>query len=158
MSAWEDEAEQLMTQAQKDQQELTDTKSWNPEEGDILTGILVSGDKVPTKYGPAKIMNIKDKDGDVWTVWCTPTMLLSQLDDKAPAKGKGVSVKYGGMREPKTVGGNRYKTYTLVVQETDHQYWLEITKAFRLREDEAMQSSGSSGHSNAPFDPDDAPY
>jgi hypothetical protein len=157
--SWEDEADQLMSNAQKAQKDQSDAESWNPEEGDKLTGIMLSGAMLPTKYGPAKIMTVKDSDDKTWTVWCTATVLKNQLEEQAPTPGKGVSILFNGMKEPKNAGGNRYKSFTLISEETDHQYWLDVLSGFQAREQEAQQSSGGS---SAPFnsndDEDFAPY
>jgi len=128
--AWEDDAELLLEKEQEDREKLSDTTTWKPKEGDVLIGTLLEGKILDGEYGPCHIMNIEDKDGKVWTVWAGNKLLKDAVIEQAPKVGKGVSVKFDGMKQPSKPGGREYKAFYMACQESDHGYWKGVQEAF----------------------------
>ena len=140
--SWLDDAEGVVEHAEEEAAKVADSTNWKPAEGEILKGKLLNGAIVDGDYGPCKILNVETEDGSVVTVWAGNKLLADAVDQQAPAPGKGVVIKYGGMKKPSKPGGREYKLFTLACEESDFEYWLNIQKAF------AAEASGPSS-----FDP-----
>ena len=107
MADWLDDAEAAIEVEAEEQKALSDSKEWKPKEGDLLKGKLIQGKHIITKYGPTYIINVQDKDGQVWDVWAK-TMIENQLLQQFPAIGKGIAIKFNGMKQGETYKYGEY--------------------------------------------------
>jgi len=136
-----------------------ESKNWNKgrQEGDMLAGLLVRGDKVQIKgredEGPTYLMEIRDHEtGELFTVWCGNYQLKQAVIDKAPAKDKLVVVQYHG-RQPLD-GGKTMNVYTVEPEEEDFEYWRGIDEAFWKKQ----QDKPAAPVARTQFGPDEAPF
>ena len=144
--SWDDDAEVLLEKEQADREKLSKTKTWKPEEGDILKGTLLEAKIIDGEYGPCRVLNIEDADGEVWSVWAGNKLLKDAVIEQAPAQGKGVSIKFDGVKQPSKPGGREYKAFYMACEVTDHAYWKEVSDAFYAHADE-MNPAGGGGAS-----------
>ncbi len=142
---WLDGVEDRLIKVEEEQSGIENAESWDPEPGDILKGTVIGGKIIPTKYGPAPIINIL-KDGEegsqVFTVWCSRSILRGRLAELAPKPGKGISVKYVGLKQPKK-DGNAFHMYVMDVEESDHEYWRDVQQAYHIRETDSGAPSSA---------------
>ena len=142
--SWDDDAELLLEKEQADREKLSKTKTWKPDEGEILKGTLLEGKILDGEYGPCHIMNIEDADGEVWTVWAGNKLLKDALLDQAPKPGKGVSIKFDGVKKPAKPGGREYKAFYMACEASDHAYWRGVAQAFAAQSED-MNPAGGGG-------------
>ena len=142
--SWDDDAEVMLEKEQADREKLSSTQTWKPKEGDVLKGKLLEGKIIDGEYGPCKVLNIEDSDGKVWSVWAGNKLLKEAVDAQAPAQGKGVSIKFDGLKQPKRAGGREYGAYYMVVEVSDHEYWANVSRAFYANA-EALDPAGGGG-------------
>ncbi len=108
--SWLDDVEATIEVEHAEQEAIADATTWNPKEGDLLKGKLIGVKYINTKFGWTHLCHIVDNDGKAWDVWCGRTLLKNQLLEQMPALGKGIAIKYHGMKEGKEF---KYHDYTL---------------------------------------------
>ena len=132
-------------------------ETWRPEPGDMLAGTLVRGDRIMTARGDSRIMVIHDEETDKdWTVWCSGKMLLDAVLEKAPAEGSLIVVEFHGKFPVQSNPSYSFNKYTVIVDETDFEYWDQIDKRFR-RKAQANESTARVEQVES-FGPDEAPF
>jgi hypothetical protein len=123
----------------EEQQDRPET--WKPEPGDMLAGTLVKGDRVMTQNGDARLMVIHDEETDKnWTVWCSGKMLRDAVIEKAPALGSLIVVEFHGKFPVQSNPSYSFNKYSVIVDETDFEYWDKIEARYR-RKAQANESS-----------------
>lgn len=116
--------------------------TWVPEPGDMLAGTLVKGDHVMTGNGDARLMVIHDEETDKnWTVWCSGKMLLDAVLEKAPAKDTLIVVEFHGKFPVQSNPSYSFNKYTVIVDESDFEYWDKITKLYRRKAANSAESA-----------------
>jgi len=151
--SWLDSVDDRLEKIEAEQDSIQNSKTWEPEPGDVLKGTVVGGAIVPTKFGPAKIVNVLEngeEGGQVFTVWCSRKIIADRLTALAPKPGKGISVKYVGLKQPKR-DGNAFHMYVMDAEESDFQYWDDVQQVFHNRE----EGSGAPSSSNVMDSSDD---
>lgn len=122
-----------LEKAQTEQEALADAETWTPEPGDVLKGTVLSGRRISSEYGALNIISIVDKDKTIWNVWCGRTILRGLVGELYPKPGKGIKIKYVGLKQPKKTGGNAFHFYVMEVQESDKGYWEDIVSDFETK-------------------------
>lgn len=158
--SWEEESEALAAKEREDAEKANSAVTWKPEPGDSVVGTLIEGFIFQGDYDPCPVMVIEDSDGVVHKVFCGNKVLKESVEAKEPKPGMGVRVTYDGMREPTRPGGRAFKMFTLVVQESDTEYWHDVRRKFFTKQEEAMNSPGAGGYKpgEEPFDSTPVPY
>jgi len=109
-------------------------ETWKPEPGDMLAGTLVRGDHVMTTNGDARLLVVHDEATDQdWTVWCSGKMLKDAVIEKAPAKDGLIVVEFHGKFPVQSNPSYSFNKYTVIVDETDFEYWDGITKLYQRK-------------------------
>ena len=132
MSFFDGIEEALDTKA-AEEEELMSAEKWEPEEGEVLQGILLKANTPNTDFGRGLVLTVrnvgKTASGGVEpnksaAVWAGTVLrrLLEDPDTGQPKVGKALVIRYEGMKEPKK-GGNPFKMFTLIVEEQDPDYW-----------------------------------
>ena len=140
------DVEALFEKEEADREKIGDAKTWKPKEGDIIHGTLLEGKWVNTKHGDTRVLNVEDKDGQVWAVWASAKMLADELDAKAPKIGSHISIKFSGKKEPKKEGGYSYNLYQLHAPDEDHEYWYNNKRAFHQKTEELEAEALGGSH------------
>jgi hypothetical protein len=92
-------------------------KNWEPEPGNTLMGTLTDAMVVNgTRYGDTPLAVITDKDaGTKHGVWLSRSMLLRLFNEKRPAPGSKVVIRYNGTAVSPS-SGRTYHTYRMRVE------------------------------------------
>ena len=109
-NSWLEDAEAALDTEAKQQALIGDAKKWDPEPNGLLKGVLLESKYFGTKYGFTWLLHVLDSDSQVWAVWGGRTMLKNAIEDQTPAIGKGIAIRYHGMKEGKEF---KYHDYTL---------------------------------------------
>ena len=112
-------------------EKLADTVTWKPRDGfkkkkeeQVLVGVLVDAKIVSGNFGPTIVLNIEDDDDVVWTVWAGDSLLRDALSlEEKPALSHRVRLTYTGKQKAKKPGGYDYHMWAVEAQETDPDFW-----------------------------------
>jgi hypothetical protein len=143
------DVEALFDKEEADRAKIEKSKVWKPDAGDVLYGVLLDGRWVNTIHGDTRVLNVEDKDGEVWTVWASSWMLADELDKKAPKIGSTIGIKFVEKRPAKKEGGYPLNVYMLNVEVSDYDYWANNKRAFH-QQGEDMNPAGGGGSGLAP--------
>jgi hypothetical protein len=91
---------------------------WNPDDipGTTLVGELTGWETIVTDYGPARIAIIADEeDGHRWGVALFRAVLKKLFEQRDPAIGDTIGLKYIGVQQPKRKGANEFHNYVMKV-------------------------------------------
>ena len=150
--SWLDGADDRLLETEKEQTALAEAENWSPEPGDMLHGTVVEGKIVSTKHGNSTIINVLDAETQkIITVWCSRFILKNLVSDLAPMPTKGISIKYVGLKQPSSDGGNPFHMYVMDVEASDHAYWETVHEAFLVKQ----RQEGSAPIRQAPNPQDD---
>jgi len=115
-ASWLDDAEAAIETEHAEQEAIGEANTWSPEAGDLLKGKLIGVKYINTKFGWTYLIHVMDAKEQVWDVWCGRTVLKNRLLEEAPALGKGIAIKYHGMKEGKEF---KFHDYTLSAEPQD---------------------------------------
>ena len=130
-----------------------DAINWKPEPGDILKGTFTNAKVANTKYGKALLVFITSVEGEDYEVWCTRTMLRSQMSDAMPKKDTMIAVQFHGMTSAKREGGKDYNDYTVRCKESNPPAWHLLLDELDAKPAHQQASNTSSEHVAPDFDP-----
>jgi hypothetical protein len=102
-------------------------ESWRPDKLELghpnpIVGVLLRVVDGPDRgYGPTKIAELQDMDGQVWALWLLGHVLRAEFIESpaAPAAGELVAVSYQGRRQRKNARAGEvagYESYRVVVE------------------------------------------
>jgi hypothetical protein len=96
-----------------------DVEGWRPEEGESLTGKVVSVDTRPSDYGDDyPLVEVERENGEVVAVHGFHSVLKRELARLRPAPGDTIGIKYFG----KAQGRNQtYEKYRVIVERASGQ-------------------------------------
>ena len=123
---WDGEA--AVEKEEEKQSATADATTWKPETDDVLVGTLIDAKFIVGDYGPSLLLNITDKDTKTWAVWAGSKIIREAVREKAPAIGKGISIKYGGKKQPKKAGANAYHVHFVQAEASDEEFWHDLYK------------------------------
>jgi hypothetical protein len=125
---------------------------WDPTEGDVLRGIFLKASVIPTKYGPAILAIVRDlEDERSLKVWCTRSVLKSEILESIPKPGSKIVIRYSGERTAKS--GNMFHLYQVASEKMDADYWGPLLRAIH-----APQSPRAAAKKADFVPPDEAPF
>lgn len=81
--------------------ELDYAEAWKPEPGDVLRGRVEMIEAVNTAYADNVPVVTVANDDERWSVWCSRTVLRSEMERQAPNVGDEIEVTYLGVPEGK---------------------------------------------------------
>ena len=89
--------------------------SWKPEPGDALTGEFIRWDTlIGNLENKHRIAIIEDRAGVRYSLWCSPTMLRSEMKRANPQPGDGITIE---RREDRDTGKpNPLKVFRVTVK------------------------------------------
>lgn len=88
--------------------------TWEPDEGDSITGVALELREADTKYGPKPVLDLQTSDGEKWSIWANRN-LLDGMQDAGVDEGDRIKVTFDGKKigERKQGGDFTYKAFTV---------------------------------------------
>lgn len=85
------------------------SEAWVAEEGDQLTGTVISLGELEGDYGPYPTVEIRDEDGKYWMWHAFDTVAKNELARQKPSIGDAIGIAYLGVK--KTKPGSKYDSF-----------------------------------------------
>lgn len=107
--------------------------AWKPAPGEILVGTVEAYDTWEGKYGPVKVVVLRDDaEGNLVSVYLGATVLYEEFRKLRPRPGETVGIRYLGKDEDR--GYHKYKV--MVERETDVEAFFGMTRTATPRDDD----------------------
>jgi len=118
-----------------------ETVEWDPEEGEILIGVVHAKDMANTKFGTRPVVELRGEDGTLYTVWCNSVLTSELRSVGGIERGEAIAIRFDGTED---VGkGNAAKLYTVVKEEGEGSE--EVERVNGAAEPAGQSESGPSG-------------
>jgi len=95
---------------------------------------------------------LRDLEGTLYKAWLSASGAVRGLQDAAPAPGSLLFIKYEGEKESSTTQGRKFKSYSVIADVQDPDYWTSVAKAFASRNVEVTAKAAPT------LDPNEAPF
>jgi hypothetical protein len=124
-----DQLDDLFTQ----EEARADEGQWDFEENPEIRGILVGVGYAPgTQYGPYFVLRIKTEEDVTYGIPIWGTVLINQVQDKAPKVGAIIGIRFLG-KSTNQAGDRSYKNWMLVTGESDFPAWADHNDRLRRK-------------------------
>ncbi len=87
-------------------------KPWKPDKPAILQGIIVSVRQITTKFGPTRVVDVRDAKGQTWSVFAKGPM-EAMLQPIVETYGLGVEVRIRFVEWVKLSKGRKVRNFTV---------------------------------------------